>query len=130
MACAKATLKGSSFPRARRLRRYLPWSVPIRSLGALREPRGNSATDSMMPMSQWDSAMASSSVPKRSRLDSWRAEDTPEPDTGLVGMADATGCIGGRKFGGLEDYARIDIETIAGEASFRGLEALRRGSLP
>src|SRR5688500_7943427 len=102
MACAKAILKGSSLPRARRLSRYLPWSVPIRSLGALREPRGNSAMDSMMPMSQWERAMASSSVPKRSRLDSWRAEDTPEPDTGLVGVADAAGCIGGREFGGLE----------------------------
>src|SRR5688500_598996 len=130
MACAKAILKGSSFPRARRLRRYLPWSVPIRSLGALREPRGNAATDSMMPMSQWDSAKASSSVPKGSRLDPWRAEDTPEPDTGLAGMADARGCIVGRKSGGLEDYARIEIETIAGENPFRGLEALRRCRLP
>jgi hypothetical protein len=50
-ACVKATLNGSSLPRARRLRRNFPCSLTIRSLGALREPRGNSVMESITPMS-------------------------------------------------------------------------------
>ena len=63
----KATLNGSSRPRARRLSRNFPWSAAISSLGALRLPRGNSAIDSIVPTSKWLRMMASSSAAKKSR---------------------------------------------------------------
>src|SRR5688572_9580281 len=71
----------------------------MRTLGALREPRGYSVIDSRTPMSKWDRTMASSSAVKVSRWPvrgAWPVPETPacEPPGPACEAACAAPCAG------------------------------------
>src|SRR5688572_4753037 len=111
IAWAKATLNGSSFPRARRLRRNLPCSAVTSSLGALRLPRGYSVTCSITPMSKCDMTIASSSAEKRSRPPSG-LDGRPEPET-CWDMAEGAELVGAVGIGGVARLADRPVGRVA-----------------